>query len=130
MGKEELHIYILDSYNVQKSIKCLEKKTKERTRRDKEFWFIDISAFQTTGNASSMLNTLSLDVDDDVFLFMFTENDSARIWEIYKLSPEKDLIIKDFGKWATEIGLKLTNLEKWHRRSDLAVSTIIFSLRY
>ena len=97
------------------------------TRRDKDFWFIDISAFQTIGNTSSMLNTLSLDVDDDVFLFMFTENDSARI---YKLSPEKDLIIKDFGNWARDIGLKLTNLEKWHRRSDLAVSTIIFSLRY
>ena len=99
---------------------------KERTRRDKEFWFIDISAFRSIANASPMLKTLSLDVDDDIFLFMFIENDSARIWEMYKLLPEKDLIIKDFGKWTREIGLKLTNLEKWHRRGDLSVSTLIF----
>ena len=95
---------------------------KERTRRDKEFWFIDISAFQKIANASSMLDTLSLDIDDDMFLFMFIENDSARIWEMYKLAPEKDLIIKDFGSWTREIGLKLTNLEKWKRRGDLSVS--------
>ena len=101
-----------------------------RTRRDKEFWFIDVSAFQTISNASSRLNTLSLDIDDDVFLFMFIENDFARFWEMYKLSPEKDLVIKDFGMWTREIGLKLTNLEKWHRRGDLSVSTLIFRMKY
>ena len=101
---------------------------KERTRKDKEFWFIDISALQNIDNASSMLNmldTLPLDVDDDIFLFMFIENDSARIWEMYKLAPEKDLIIKEFGGWTREIGLKLTNLEKWQRRGDLSVSILI-----
>ena len=98
---------------------------KERTRRDKEVWFIDISAFQKIENASSMLDKLSLDTDDDMFLFMFIENDSARIWEMYKLAPEKDLIIKEFGGWTREIGLKLTNLEKWQRRGDLSVSILI-----
>ena len=58
---------------------------KKRTRRDKEFWFIDISAFKNIANASSMMNTLSLDVDDDTFLYMFVAGDSARIWEMYKL---------------------------------------------
>ena len=98
---------------------------KERTRRDKEVWFIDISAFQKIEIASSMLDKLSLDIDDDMFLFMFIENDSARIWEMYKLAPEKDLIIKEFGGWTREIGLKLTNLEKWQRRGDLSVSILI-----
>ena len=98
---------------------------KERTRRDKEYWFIDISAFQNVANASSMLNTLPLDIDDDMFLFIFIEDDSARIWEIYKLAPEKDIIIKDFGSWVQEIGLKSTNLGKWQRRRDLSVSILI-----
>ena len=98
---------------------------KERTRRDKEVWFIDISAFQKIEIASSMLDKLSLDIDDDMFLFIFIENDSARIWEMYKLAPEKDLIIKEFGGWTREIGLKLTNLEKWQRRGDLSVSILI-----
>ena len=97
---------------------------KERTRRDKEYWFIDISAFQNVANASSMLNTLPLDIDDDLFLFIFIENDFARIWEIYKLAPEKDIIIKDFGSWTQETGLKSTNLGKWQRRKDLSVSIL------
>ena len=101
---------------------------KERTRKAKEFWFIDISALQNIDNASSMLNmldTLPLDVDDDIFLFMSIDNDSARIWEMYKLAPGNNLIVKDFGTWTGEIGLKLTNLEKWQRRGDLSVSILI-----
>ena len=131
VAKEDLHIFIVDSNNLQQSIKFLDDKMKERTRRDKEFWFIDISALQNIANASSMMNMLDnlpLDVDDDIFLFMFIENESARIWEMYRLAPEKDLIIKDFGNWTKEIGLKLTNLEKWQRRGDLSVS-ILSSLK-
>ena len=126
MAKEDIHIYILDSDNVIESITCLENKMKERTRRDKEFWFVDISALQNVANASSMLSTLTLDVDDDMFLFLFIEKDFARIWEMYKLAPEKDLIVKDFGNWTGEIGLKLSNLEKWQRRGDLSVSIVSY----
>ena len=126
MAKEDIHIYILDSDNVIESITCLENKMKERTRRDKEFWFVDISALQNVANASSMLSNLTLDVDDDMFLFLFIEKDFARIWEMYKLAPEKELIVKDFGKWTREIGLKLPNMEKSHRRGDLSVSISIF----
>ena len=99
---------------------------KKRTRQDKEFWFIDISAFRNIGNASSILNTLSLDIDDDMFLFMFIESDYANIWEMYKLKPENKLIVKDFGSWRREIGLKLTDLETWQRRRDLSVSILMF----
>ena len=73
-----------------------------------------------------MLNTLSLDVDEDIFLYMFIENDTASIWEMYKLAPEKDVIIRDFGSWNKEIGLKFTRLEKWQRRGDLYVSILLF----
>ena len=126
IAKEDLHIYIIDLNNVKQSLKCLENKMKERTRRDKEFLFVDISALQNVANASLMLSTLTLDVDDDIFLFMFIEKNFARIWEMYKLAPEKDLIVKDFGKWTREIGLKLPNMEKSHRRGDLSVSISIF----
>ena len=131
MAKEDLHIYIVDSDDLKRSIKFLDNEMKERTRKDKEFWFIDISALQNIDNASSimnMLDSLPLDVDDDIFLFMFIGNDSARIWEMYKLAPEKNLIVKDFGNWTGEIGLKLSNLEKWQRRGDLSVS-IVLSLK-
>ena len=125
LHQQDLHIYILDSYNMKQSLTCLESKMKESTRRGKEFWLIDISAFQSIDNASSMLNTLSLDVDDDIFLYMFIENDTASIWEMYKLAPEKDVIIKNFGSWTKEIGLRFTRLEKWQRRGDLYVSILL-----
>ena len=97
---------------------------KNRSRKNKEFWFIDISAFQTITNAELMLNSLPLDIDDDIFLFMTMKNDTTRIWEIYKILPEKDLIVRDFGEWTKEFGLNLTTKEKWQRRSNLLVTIL------
>ena len=95
---------------------------RNRSRKNKEFWFIDISAFQTITNAELMLNSLPLDIDDDIFLFMIMKNDTARIWEIYKLLPGKDLIVRDIGEWTKDFGLNLTTKEKWQRRSNLLVT--------
>ena len=97
---------------------------RNRSRKNKEFWFIDISAFQTITNAELMLNSLPLDIDDDIFLFMTMKNDTTRIWEIYKILPEKDLIVRDFGEWTKEFGLNLTTEEKWQRRSNLLVAIL------
>ena len=71
-----------------------------------------------------MLNGLPLDIDDDIFLFMFIDGESAKIWETYRLAPETDIIIRDFGRWTREMGLKITALEKWQRRRDLSVRLI------
>ena len=100
----------------------LEVMMLKRSRKNKEFWFIDISAFQTITNAELMLNSLPLDIDDDIFLYMIMKNDTARIWEIYKLLPGKDLIVRDIGEWTKDFGLNLTTKEKWQRRSNLMVT--------
>ena len=100
----------------------LEGIMRNRSRKNKEFWFIDISAFETITNAELMLNSLPLDIDDDIFLFMIMKNDTARIWEIYKLLPGKDLIVRDIGEWTKDFGLNLTTKEKWQRRSNLLVT--------
>ena len=52
---------------------------------------------------------------------MFNNKDFVNIWEIYKLTPEKDLIVNNLGMWTKEKGLNLTALEKWQRRGDLSV---------
>ena len=106
---------------MNQSIEILENEMKRRTRKDKEVWFIDISSLETISNAQLMLNGLSLDIDDDIFLFMFIDGDSAKIWETYRLAQEKDIVIKDFGRWTRDTGLKLTTLEKWQRRGDFSV---------
>ena len=48
-------------------------------------------------------------------------SDKAKIWEIYKLVPERDLVIRELGVWTRQIGMDLTTLEKWQRRGDLTV---------
>lgn len=112
---------MIDSNRVNQSIEILEKEMKRRTRKDKEIWYIDISSLETISNAQSMLQGLPLDIDDDIFLFMFIDSESAKIWETYRLAPETDIIIRDFGTWTREMGLKLTTWEKWQRRGDLSV---------
>ena len=122
LAKEDLHIYIIDSSRLNQSIEILENEIERRARKDKEVWYIDISSLQTISNAQSMLNGLPLDIDDDIFLFMFIDGDSAKIWETYRIAQEKDIVIKDFGRWTRDTGLKLTTLKKWQRRGDLSVT--------
>ena len=119
---EDLHIYIIDTDNTNESIQSLLLQMKNRLRTNKETWFIDISAFENIENSKSRLNTLPLDIDDDIFLFMFKGKGFVNIWEIYKMTPEKDLIVNNLGKWTKEKGLNFTALEKWQRRGDLSVS--------
>ena len=119
---EDLNIYMIDSKNLQNSINLLERKLRKRTRKDKEFWFIDISALKTINNAKLMLNNLLLDIDDDIYAFMITNDSIAVIWEMYKLAPEKNLIVTKLGVWKEDLGLSLTTLNKWQRRGDLTVS--------
>ena len=121
LKEEDMHIFIIDSNNLKKSIQFFEHKLKKRTRISKEFWFVDISALGSIDNAELMLNNLPLDIDDDIFLYMFSNNDMAKIWEVYKLVPEKDLVVRELGMWTRQIGLDMTTLEKWQRRGDLKV---------
>ena len=69
-----------------------------------------------------MFNNLHLDIDDDIFVFMPTDNNFVDIWEVYKLGPKADLIVKKLGEWKKDVGLSLTKLNKWQRRGDLKVS--------
>ena len=123
MAEEDLHIYLIDSKNPKLSIKNLEETMKKRTRRNNEVWLIEISALKTIENAKPMLNNLMLDIDDAIYTFKFANESLIDIWEIYKLLPETDLIVKKFGTWYRGYGLSLTKLSIWQRRKDLTVSS-------
>ena len=99
-----------------------EHKMRKRLRTNKEFWLIDISTLENIDNAELMLNSLQLDIDDDIFLYMFVNEDLANIWEIYKLVPQQDLIVRQLGIWTRQMGMDMTTLEKWQRRGDLTVT--------
>ena len=100
----------------------MEEKIKKRTRKNKEFWFIDISILKTLEEVKLMLGDLSLNIDDDVFAFKFSNKTTIDIWEIYKVVPENDLIVNKYGTWKRETRLFSTSLSKWHRRKNLTVS--------
>ena len=119
---EDVHIYVIDSSNPKMSMTVLEQKIKRRTRKDKGFWFIDISMFKTLEEAKLMLDNLLLDIDDDIFAFMLSNETTIDIWEIYKVMPENDSIVNKYGTWKRETGLISTSLSKWHRRKNLTVS--------
>ena len=72
LAEEDMHIFIIDPNNLKYSIKLLEYKMRMRRRTNKEYWLVDISALESIDNAELMLTILPLDIDDDVFLFMFS----------------------------------------------------------
>ena len=94
----------------------------KRTRKDKEYWLIDISALKIMENATLMLDDLPLDIDDNIYTFKLVNHTFVDIWEIYKIKPENNLIVKKFGIWKSEMGLLSNVMSKWQRRKDLTVS--------
>ena len=122
LNEEDLHYFIIDPDNVKESIKLLEKNIKRRTRINKEFWLIDISALESIENAEFSLVNLYSDLDDDFFLFMPFNRDAIKIWEAYKIDPTTDLILREIGFWDKASGFVMFGLDKWKRRGNLRVS--------
>ena len=95
-----------------------------RERFNREFWLIDIGAIGSIENAEFMLNSLFLDLDDDVFVVYFSNDNMADLWEIYKLRPTMDLMVKPLGTWTIEKGFEITEKGKWKRRGNLMVCIV------
>ena len=122
-----------------------------RQRTDREFYLFDASpwfesdpADATAASLSSVkivLSNVSVDVDDDVFLFanlgvknaskqnLFYENSSdaqnasIAVWEVYRVHVSTPLTILPYANYTKAKGLKITAAgEKWQRRRDLQVS--------
>ena len=121
VADEDLQVFIIDNIDTKKSIQMLMYQIHRRSRSNKEFWLIDLGALGSLDNAELMLSSLRLDLDDDILAFLFTKDDMAYLWEIYKLSPEKYLMVKELGTWKRDKGFDLTSLDKWKRRGNLMV---------
>ena len=118
---EDLHIYIIDKNNLKSSIKMLESLISKRTRLNKEFWMVDISALKNLENTELMLNGLELDIDDDILLYKAMET-KVMVWEAYRFNPSTDIIIKEIASWMESMeGLDMVGLDKWKRRGNLMV---------
>ena len=125
LQKEDLNIFIVNENNLRNSINYLSSMINARTRQNQEYWLIDISGLDSIETAELLLDVLSMDVDDDIFVVKFDETLlEADIWEIYKLSFAQPLIKKYIGLWSETDGLNMTTLKKYQRRVDLMVNII------
>ena len=120
---EDLHVFIIDHTDIKKSLQMLTYQLHRRDRSNREFWLIDIAALGSLDTAELMLNSLQLDLDDDILLFHFSSDDMATIWEIYKLRPEMELIVKELATWTRNKGIEMKSLDKWKRRGNLMVAS-------
>lgn len=112
---EDLHIFIMDKAT---DVENLNNHLKMRQRFNREFWLVDIGPMGDIDNAKTKLATLHLDFDDDVYLYLF-DKDQAKIWEIYKIDPKQEPIIREIGQWKSQVGLDIYNTDKWLRRGNL-----------
>ncbi len=123
---EDLSIYVPET-SLDGRLR-LEAMLGERTRLNTDFWLIDISLWKSVKNASSILKGLKLDLDDDVYFYMFNKTKtSMEIWEVYKIHEnQSELSVLPYNEWSAEIGFYRRPEDKWVRRRDLKVIIKIF----
>ena len=67
--QEELHVFIVDEKNAMESVKMFVELYSLRNRKRREFWLVEVSALT---DIRSYLKDVSLDLDDDLYLFSGT----------------------------------------------------------
>ena len=122
-------LHFIDFRTVQ-SLSYILNCLSNRQRWQRESWLIYIgqAALEKNVIKALELKSVPLDLDDDVLLITKDPDGKANhleICEIYKISKD-DLSIEylNIGIWSKGGGLKLTEVQKWYRRSDLKVSTL------
>ena len=99
----------------------------QRRRANTEYWLLDITNYNSTTEAFSVLshNLENLSFDDDLYLYWEIE-DKIELWEIYKIHKDVGTKILQYGHWSKEFGLEVVKESKWRRRKDLQVRIQFF----
>ena len=118
---EDLSVFLMEKDQNQ-SLNLLRNIFDRRLKSDREIWLIDASTFQSVKNAKKNLNSLNLDIDDDVYICFKLKNGTFSIFQAYKRRDGYPIIMNSLGFWSLKHGLKLNDMGKWERRRDLTVS--------
>ena len=122
---KDLHVFVPDDRNLNKSLDHFVNLYSLRTRKNREFWLLDVSNLRSAKEVSEkQLKTLpTLDLDDDLYLFE-TIGEDLKIWELYEIQPSLPRVLQQYGLWnkkAKGIQINRENV-KWKRRRDLQVN--------
>ena len=121
-GETDLHVYILNSQELDQSLLQFIDMFNDRTRTRREFWLVHLDLDLTLGDFNqALLQDIQVDLDDDLFVTYYVNDEFLQIDEVYKIRPEADfeLIILPYGNYTNGTGLMLDSYEKWVRRRDL-----------
>ena len=128
---EDLHVFIPNELNLDKSIGHFINLYSLRSRTNREYWLLDVSYWSSVNDAINDLEDLQLDLDDDLFLYFSTKrtnnageknnHELFSIWEFYEIHPTLPRKILQYGNWSSVEGLALTKVNKWVRRRNLEV---------
>ena len=121
---KDLHVFVPDDRNLNESLDHFIDLYSVRTRRNREFWLLDISNLGSAKEVSEnqLKNFPSLDLNDDLYLFEFHDKD-LKIWELYKIQESLPPVLQTYGMWNGESreGIQIIDKNKWARRKDLQV---------
>ena len=119
-----LFVFIPNDSNLEKSINDLVRLRSQNQRMNSpEVWLLDVSAWSTQCHAVKSIEKVSLDFDDDFFLYKMKslqyEIIFIELWEQYEIHGTIPRKLLHYGNWTNDNGLKLVTEEKWTRRKDL-----------
>ena len=120
---KNLAIFIPNDLDINESVNQFVHLYSKRTKADKEYWLVDISAWLDINKIMDDSKDIPLDLDDDLFLYAenLTEKPWYRLYEFYEIHKSKPRKILSYGNWSQEKGLIFPNGDKWVRRQNLEV---------
>ena len=115
---KDLHVFVPDDRNLTKSLDHFVDLYSLRTRKNREFWLLDIFDIGSAKNVSEkQLKTLpTLDLDDDLYL-VETIGEDLKIWELYEIQPSLPRVLQQYGFWNEKAkGIQINGEKvKWKR---------------
>ena len=115
---QDLHIFIPDDKTLNSKVDIFIDLYSSRKRSDKEYWLLDVSSIK---NVFEELHDLSLDLDDDLYLYSINVLSSGiiSIWEFYEIHWSLPRKLLTYGNWNSVNGLFIADKVKWNRRKNL-----------
>ena len=115
---QDLHIFIPDDKTLNSKVDIFIDLYSSRKRSDKEYWLLDVSSIK---NVFEELHDLSLDLDDDLYLYSINvlSGGIISIWEFYEIHSSLPRKLLTYGNWNSVNGLFIADKVKWNRRKNL-----------
>ena len=120
-GDTDLHVFIPDLQNWNHSLDQFIDIYNNRTLTSREYWLVHLDSNTNIEDfeIALALQKIQLDLDDDLFLTYYANDQSLQIKELYKIRPSEDFEVISLPYANFTTGLMLSPNEKWNRRKDL-----------